>query len=473
METPGCPGCRQRDAANAELAQRVAALEEHVRQLRGLLGRNASNSSVPPSANPPAAPKPVVKEKSERKPGAQPGHRPHLKQFLPPERVTHFVPFIPKQCRRCQAPLPPTAQPDDAEPTRFQVADLPPVRAEVTEYQGHSRTCPDCGTVTKAAIPEAHMRHSIGPGLAAATIYLAGCHQVSKRGLEEIVETLFDVPVALGTLSNLEAEMSQALTAAHAEALAAVQAAPAKNVDETGWKRHQHKCWLWVAVATHAVGQVAAFVIGNRGLAGLAALLGSSIKGVVISDRWVAYHQVPKHRRQLCWAHLIRDFQGLVDLGGKSKKFGDELLLLAEDVFVWWYRVRDGTMSRATMRTYVDSQRFWLRDLLARGSVCGCAKTEALCKGLLELEPALWTFVRREGVEPTNNWAERALRKAVLWRKKAFGCHSERGCRFVERVLTVVQTLRLQKRGVWRFLHNTLQATRAGQTPPRLLVAKG
>lgn len=473
METPGCPGCRERDARIAEWEARVAALEEKVRQLTALLGRNSSNSSVPPSANPPSAPQPVVKEQTGRKPGAQPGHPPHLKQLLPPERVTQLIAFVPSTCAHCQTPLPKQPQADDPEPTRFQVADLPPVRAEITEYQGHSRTCPQCGAVTKAAIPEACTRHSIGPGLAAATVYLAGCHQVSKRGLEEIVETLFDVPVALGTISNLEEEMSQALVAAHAEALQAVQEASAKNVDETGWKKHGAKCWLWVAVATHTLGRVSAFAIHGRGLAGLATLLGARIRGVVISDRWAAYKHLPVHRRQLCWAHLRRDFQALVDLGGRAQAYGNDLLMLAEDVFVWWYRVRDGTMSRSTLRTYVDSQRPWLRDLLARGTGSGCAKTATLCKGLLEVEPALWTFVRHAGVEPTNNWAERALRKAVLWRKQAFGCHSERGCRFVERILTVVQTLRLQKRGVWRFLHETLQASRANQTKPRLLTTEG
>jgi transposase len=473
MEAPTCQGCRERDAVIAQLMARLAALEEEVRQLKALLGRNSSNSSVPPSANPPSAPKPVVKAKTGRKQGAQPNHPPHLKQWLPPERVTKLIAFVPSHCQRCQTPLSKQTGPADPEPTRFQVADLPPVRAEITEYQGHSRTCPECGEVTKAAIPEQHTRHSIGPGLAAATVYLAGCHQVSKRGLEEIVETLFDVPVALGTISNLEEEMSQALSEPHNEALQAVRQAAAKNVDETGWKRHKHKCWLWVAVARHALGQVAAFAIHGRGLTGLAALLGKPIRGVVISDRWVAYKHLPVHSRQLCWAHLIRDFQGLVDLGGKSKELGHELLMLADDVFLWWHRVRDGTLSRATLRSYVEGQRPWLRELLSRGSVSGCAKTAALCQGLLELEPALWTFVRREGVEPTNNLAERALRKAVLWRKKAFGCHSERGCRFVERILTVVQTLRMQKRSVWWFLKAALQATRDGQTKPRLLAADG
>jgi transposase len=468
MENPACPGCHERDARLDEHAARIVALEEQVRQLTALLGRNASNSSLPPSANPPAAPPPVIKPKSGQRCGGQPGHPPHLKQLLPPERVSRTIPFVPTHCGHCHRRLPAQPGPDDPEPTRFQIADLPPVRAEVIEYQGHARSCPSCGQLTRHAIPAEHCRHSIGPGLAAAMAYLAGCHQVSKRGIEEVVETLFEVPVALGTVANLEQEVSAALAAAHAEAQRAVQQAAVKHADETGWKKHGKKCWLWVA----ATPQAAVFVLhAGRGLAALALMLGASISGIVISDRWCAYQHLPAYRRQLCWAHLRRDFQGLIDLGGEAKEFGLELDLFAEDVFHWWYRVRDGTLTRSSLRTYIDSQRPWLRDLLARGSVCGCAKTAALCGQLLTLEPALWTFVRQQGVEPTNNHAERVLRKAVLWRKKSFGCVSDGGCRFVERILTVVQTLRLQRRQVWQFLQESIAAHRAHQAAPFLISA--
>ena len=437
-----------------------------MRQLKALLGRHAGNSSLPPSANPPAAPAPVKKPKSRRRPGAQPGHPPHLKHLLPPDRVTHPVPFVPAHCRRCRMPLPADAGPDDPEPTRFQVADLPPVRAEVIEYQGHARRCRCCGEVTRAPIPAEHRRYSIGPGLAAAAGYLAGGHQVSKRGIEEILEALFEVPVALGTVSNLERELSESLAGAHAEAVRAVREAPVKHADETGWKKHGKKCWLWAA----ATAQVAAFAIhAGRGLAGLAVLLGATAAGIVVSDRWCAYRHLPVYRRQLCWAHLRRDFRGLIELGGQAEEIGLALELFAEDVFHNWYRVRDGTLKRSSLRTYVDSQRPWLRALLARGRASGCAKTAALCGQLLELEPALWTFVRHEGVEPTNNHAERVVRKAVLWRKKSFGSVSEGGCRFVERVLTAVQTLRLQRRPVWHFLQQSIIAHRAHQPGPSLL----
>src|SRR5262249_27395106 len=332
MEVPDCAGCRARDARIATLEEQVRHLQDELRQLKAQLGRHAGNSSLPPSGNPPAAPPPARKPRSGRQRGAQPDHPPHLKHLLPPERVTRFERFVPTHCRRCRAPLAPAAGPDDPEPTRFQVADLPPVRAEVTEYQGHGRRCPCCGEVTWQAIPAERCRHSIAPGLAAAMGYLAGCHQVSKRGIEEIVETLFEVPIALGTIANLEQELSAALAAAHAEAVQAVQQAPVKHADETGWKKHGQKCWLWVA----ATAQVAAFVLhAGRGLAGLAALLGAAIGGIVISDRWCAYRQLPVYRRQLCWAHLRRDFRGLIDLGGVAKEYGSELDLFAEDVFHW------------------------------------------------------------------------------------------------------------------------------------------
>jgi transposase len=258
------------------------------------------------------------------------------------------------------------------------------------------------------------------------------------------------------------------LAPAHAEAVAAVQAAPVKHADETSWKQAGRLCWLWTAVNS----TVACFLIhARRGAAGLTALLGETITGIVCSDRWGAYERLGVYQRQLCWAHLVRNFQALVDRGGRGQAIGEELLCLAEDVFHWWYRVRDGTMRRATLRTYIDGQRPWLRALLARGSVCGCAKTEALCRDLQEWEPALWTFVRVEGVEPTNNAAERALRPAVLWRRRSFGCHSEGGCRFVERMLTAVQTLRLQERGIIDYLVEAITAHRQGSAAPQLLPA--
>jgi transposase len=466
MDAPPCPGCQQRDETIAELRLRLTALEARVRDLEDQLGRNATNSSLPPSANPPGAPKLPPKTPTGRKTGAQPGHPAHLRRRLPPQRLQHTRDFVPRHCQRCHEPLPPGPAADDPEPTWHQVAELPRLAAEVTEYRGHFRTCPGCGTLNHAAIPAELKAHSVGPRLAATLAYLAGRHHLSQRGLEELVEDVFDVPLSLGTVGHLAEQASAALAPAHAEAVQAVREAAVKNVDETGWKRAGDRCWLWAA----ATATVVAFVIhARRSVAGLQALLGNVVTGIVGSDRWSAYRRVPLHRWQVCWAHLVRDFQAMVDRADAGSPIGEELLCCAEELFTWWHRVRDGTLSRSTLRRYVAELRPWVRSQLEAGRDCGCAKTAGTCRELLAVEPALWTFVRVEGVEPTNNHIERLLRPAVLWRKRSFGSQSESGCRFVERLLTVVQTRRLQGRPVLGYLYEALVAHRAGLPAPKLL----
>jgi transposase len=464
MAKPTCPGCRERDHRIARLEQQVAELIAEVRDLKARLGQNASNSSLPPSANPPDAPKPVVKTPTGRKPGGQPGHPPHLRLRLPPERLQQTIHYIPQVCEECQAVLPAKPGAKDPQPIWHQVAELPKMLAEITEHQAHGRTCRNCGHVTWEKIPDAIRAHVTGPRLSAVLSYLSGCPHVSKRGIEEIVETVFAAPIALGTVANLEGEMSAALAAAHAEAHQAVQSARSKHVDETGWKQAGKPCWLWAAATT----LVACFVIHpTRSALGLAALLGKKIKGIVCSDRWSVYGQLQLGLRQLCWAHLKRDFQKLVDRGGEAKIIGEMGLGAVEVIFEVWYRFRGGGISRRQMQWEIARIRATLREWLERG--CDCADAAAFCANVLAVEPALWTFVYKAGVEPTNNHIERLLRSGVLWRKRAFGCHSARGCRFVERILTVVQTLRLQKRPVVEFLYQTLLAHRQAQPAPSLL----
>jgi transposase len=467
MSETTCPGCLERDAVIATLLQRVQDLEGRVRELEGQLGRNASNSSVPPSANPPSAPKPVVKKRSGRQSGGQPGHRGHQRQRLPRERVNHVIPLIPARCECCQAPLQKQASPNDPEPVWHQFAELPRLAAVVTEFQGHARTCPDCGHVTREAIPQEIRAHAFGPRLAAVVSYLGGCQHVSQRGLEDVVEAVFGIPISLGSIDTLQGQMSEALQPPHQEIAAEVRQAAAKNVDETGWKQAGKKRWLWAAVTAKA----ALFVIHTRrGVAGLRALLGQVVVGLITSDRWSAYLAVPLWRRQVCWAHLRRDFQGMVDRGGGGAEVGRRLREQTRVVFGLWYKVRDGTRTREWLARQLESRvRPEVQALLRAGAACGCAKTAGMCAEILKVEPALWTFARVAGLEPTNNAAERALRPAVVWRKKSYGCHSEEGCRFVERLLSVTQTLRLQGRPVLEYLVKALDAHRGGLPIPQLL----
>jgi transposase len=210
----------------------------------------------------------------------------------------------------------------------------------------------------------------------------------------------------------------------------------------------------------------------QRGARGLKALLGEAITGIVISDRWWGYHGLPLEQRQVCWAHLKRDFQKCLERGGPGKAVGDVGLAVVEDVFTLWWAYREGLIDRPALGTQLEPVIEELRVALERGSGCADGKVVAFCDDLLTLYPALWLFAGVDGVEPTNNHAERILRMGVLWRKNAFGCHSESGCRFVERILTVVQTLRLQKRSVLNFLEESVIAHRSGTAAPALVVPR-
>ena len=459
MDASGCPGCSARDARIADLERRLAELEARLKT-------NASNSSTPPSANPLGAAKPVVKKKSKRKRGGQPDHPPHLKQLLPPERVTCTKHFVPKECAGCHAPLPREAGPDDPEPKRFQTIELPPITVEVSEFQAHARTCPCCGLVTHATIPAELRAHSVGPRLTATLSYLTGCHGLSKRGVEEIAETVFGAPIALGTVANLEQEVSAALAPAHQEALQAVRQADVKFADETSWKLWGQLCWLWAAATTN----VAVFVIhAKRSALGLAALLGEDIDGIVHSDRWHVYLQVPEERRQLCWAHLKRDFHKIVDYGGPSVFVGRRGLRIVKEVFAAWHAFQKGKVTRRQLQTLIEPLQRRLGKTLLEGGLGDDARGAKFCENLLTLESALWTFVTHEGVEPTNNHIERLLRRAVLWRRRSFGGNSAAGCRFVERILTVVQTCRLHGQNTLEYLCNAVHSHRTGLSCPCLL----
>jgi transposase len=459
MPDPSCPGCR-------ELERRVQELEAQIRDLLAKQKTNASNSSIPPSANPLGADKPVKKEKSERKRGGQPGHEPKLKQMLPPERVTRTEVFVPEECSGCHAPLPREAGPDDPEPKRFQTIELPPIVLEVVEYQAQGRVCPCCGKVNCATIPADIREHSVGPRLTGALSYMSGNLGLSKRNIEEWAADVLGAPIALGTVANLEQEVSAALEPAHQEAVEAVRQAKVKFADETSWKLWGKLCWLWAA----ATANIAVFVIhAKRGAVGLAAILGEEIDGILHSDRWNVYLQVPAERRQICWAHLKRDFRKIVDRGGPSVFVGRRGLRIVKEVFAAWHQFQEGKVTRRKLETIMKPLQFRLNKALVEGAFGDDARVAKFCENVLNLESAVWTFVTTKGVEPTNNFMERLLRRAVLWRKRSFGCNSDKGCRFVERILTVVQTCRLRGRNVLEYLHQSVHARRQGESCPKLL----
>lgn len=438
--------------------QRLHALQGQVDDLRHRLGRNSGNSSRPPSTDAPAVKPPPPRPPSGRRRGGQPGHDRHQRALLPPD---HIVPLKPARCRGCGHLL----GGQDPQPLRRQILELPPIRPHVTEYQLHRLACPRCGLATCARLPNGTPTGGQGPRLQSVLSLMTGAYRMSKRMVQTFCADVLGVPVSVGQVCASEALTASATGAAVEELCDHVRSRTA-NVDETGWRQGRRRGWLWTVVTrTATVFKVSLSRAGSvaRGL------VDPSAGQVITTDRYKGYDWLPLRQRQVCWAHLVRDFQAMVDRANAGSPVGEELLCCAQDLFTWWYRARDGTLSRSTLRQYLGVVRSMVREQLAAGAACGCAKTAGTCRELLAIEPALWTFVRVEGVEPTNNAAERALRHAVQWRKTSYGTDSAAGSRFVGNILTVVATCRQQGRNALDYLTEVCQAWIRAVPPPSLL----
>lgn len=444
-----------------ERVQRVERLEQRVEQLERQLRRRGG----PPSSESGTAPMSGRKSKrrsSGRSRGGQPGHEGHGRSLVPLDHVDEMIPVKPASCRQCRQPL----TGDDPHPMRHQVIEVPQVQARVTEYRMHTLRCTHCTTLTEAEWPEGVPRNTFGPSVQAWVGLLSGSYRMSKRNIVSLLHDAFGLELSLGTVSRLEQHVSDVLATPVEDARAYVRQQPAVNIDETSWREGTDKAWLWTA----ATEEVTTFAIRqSRGSDVAQELLGDNATAVVGSDRFTAYRYLPVANRQLCWAHLQRTFEVFTERGGQAAKIGTVLLEQVDTLFTWWHRIRDGTLEWSSFRTYLSRIRHRIHMELLYGQLLADPQTATTCANLLQVEPAMWTFASKPGVEPTNNAAERALRHGVLWRHTSFGTQCAAGSRFVERMLTVRTTLRQQRRSVLEYLATACQATLHNQPAPSLL----
>src|SRR6266571_566927 len=445
------------------LEARVATLEDMVRTLQEQLNQTSRNSSRPPSSDPPQSQRPR-RPRGQRRRGGQPGHPGQTRTLVPVEDVDEVVVLKPKQCSGCHAPL----SGDDPTPFRHQVIEIPPIKPMITEYQWHQLVCPECGETTRAPWPAGVPSGTYGPRVHATVALCTGSYRLSKRTTGQVMDDVFGVPMSVGTISQSEQATTEVVAEPVEEARAYVQEQSVAHLDETSWRQGDKRAWLWVAVTS----LVTVFLVRmSRGGQVARELLGEKFSGILVTDRYSAYNWYPVRWRQVCWAHLLRDFEAMRGRGGCSEEIGDALLAQAHQMFAWWHRVREGTLKRSSFRSYMSPLRQEVERLLEAGSRCGVPKTAGMCRDILKRREALWTFVQVEGVEPTNNTAERSIRPGVLWRKGSFGTQSEEGSRFVESMMTVVATLRQQKRSVLEYLTTACEAALRGEEAPSLLPA--
>ena len=448
-------------AENQRLVTENQTLRAEVAELKEKFGKNSSNSSKPPSSDTPANRPQRTREKSGRMQGAQRGHRKHERTLLPVEKARSVTEVRPVSCRRCGHRL----RGKDAAPKRHQVVDVPPIEPVFDEWRLHTLACPACAHRTEAILPEGVPTLGYGPGVDAMVGQLAGELRLSKRTTAETMTHVLGVPMSVGAVMDAQNRVMEALAAPMQEAMVHAQAQPIKHADETPIWQKEARGYLWVCVTA----MVTVFSIQlSRSGASARAFLGTAV-GVLVTDRYSGYSWWPAASRQVCWAHLVRDFCALADRGGESARVGNGLLEEAKRMFGWWQRVREGTLSRATFRVYMRSVTKRVEALLLEGQTVDHPKTRGTCKKLWKHRVSLWTFVRREGVEPTNNHAERAIRFGVLWKRMSHGTMSREGSLFVARILTVRATLRQQGRNVHAYLRHVCQTHRNGQPQPSLL----
>lgn len=461
-----------------EMKQLIAELEVKQQELLEKLNRTSKNSSSPPSADPLNAKKKAVKKKSGLKVGGQPGHKGAIRFLYSESDCAQVINLKPELCSGCGSPL----EGEDANPYRHQHIEIPPIKPIIIEHRLHQLECGECGKTTRAKLPFDDDVNHYGARVVAIVAVLSGLYRHSQRMVKMAMQEIFDIRLSLGTINKLRMEASTAVEKAVEEAKTYIQNAAVVGADETSFNQKNmdgcngknRQAWLWTAVTP----LVTFFqIILTRCTDAAKNLLGESFAGILTSDRYASYNWVSVEQRQLCWAHLKREFIKIQERKGVSQQIGTELLEQQEKLFDLWYQVRDGTLSRCEFRSAVEPIGNSFKSTLQEAASyeigskenTPLAKTVRTCRQLLKVEPALWLFVTVEGVEPTNNAAERAIRPAVIWRRTSFGSQTQAGSTFVGRMLTVVTTLKSQHRNVLEFMASSVKAARDGQPSPSLL----
>jgi transposase len=461
---------------NAKQAREIAEKEKQIADLERQLAlrqQNSTTTSKPPSSDGLAGRQRERgrRAKSRRKPGGQPGHPGHSRPLVPAERVNATVDLVPKACRHCRRPL--HARDHVGDPRRHQVTELPAIEAHITEYRCHRRRCRVCGRTTQAPLPD-EIEGQFGPQLTALIAYLTVVCRLPRLVVQRFLEGALQIPISLGSTQKAWEETSAAVAAAYDELQAALPTQPVLNADETGHRTNAAKRWLWTLVAPTFVFYT---IATSRGSDVLRRLLGATFGGILGSDRLPTYTTYAASQRQFCWAHVTRNLLRAQELAktAAAKRFCREALALQRRLFRLWHRfrrdprVRGGPITREQLiaKAFPLEKAFFA---LAERAV-NVADTDAsnLARAFFEHHRHFFTFVHEEGVEPTNNLSERALRHAVQWRKISFGNRSEEGERAVARLLTVTRTCQLQQLNVLVYLTAAIRTHRRHQAVASLL----
>jgi transposase len=429
------------------LLERVKVLEERV-------NLDSNNSSKPPSSNGPGQMNRAQRRASERKRGAQPGHKGHTRAMLDENQVDRLVDCKPEAVCECGGHVELADQPQ-----RHQVFEVPPMRAQVDEYRLYSGRCANCGRAHSGVLPLGVPKGQLGPRALSLVGVLGTRYHLTQRKIRNLLDQLMGLSFSVGAISQAHGKLAHALKAPVAEAAASLCKAEALWMDETHYPREGIANRVWAAVQP----LLAVFAIyPSRARYVILDFIGEQCAAVVTTDRYAGYAFIDAERRQVCWAHLLRDFNRIGQRQGVAGQIGRRLLGLGLVMFRWRDKGRLGDKLAGLQRR--------VRATLERGMAQPlCPRTAKTCANILKLWSALWTFTTNTALSPTNNAAEQALRSIVLKRKISGPTRSLRGDQFVSRGFSVHETCLRQGVDLWKFMHEAVVASMANTTPPSLI----
>jgi len=447
------------------LVQRMEGLERKVAQLE----RDSTNSNKPPSSDGPKTNRGTEKRgASGRKPGGQEDHPGRTRMRVPESDISEKVDHKPTNCEQCGEVFLEESETEVVE--RRQVFEIPEIKPTIIEHIFYKTTC-KCGHQTRLAVPE-WIFSGTGERLQTHMSYFTSEARLSRRGVERVMEEVFHIPMGLGTVQNRLEDTSEVLGPICKELEELLLEQSTLNIDETSYPHNKKLAWLWVFVAS---GFVFFAIRASRASKVLKELLGELFDGIIICDRFSAYVKYQKDRgcglMQFCWAHIIRDVKGVgyALAQNSGKPFAVLMRVRIGAVFRMWHAFKKGCMLRQTLIEKVQPQIEDMQAFLEENRSSQAKEVRTLCKGLLKKWDSLFTFIYHEGVEPTNNLAERMVRPGVQTRKISYGTRSEKGQILRARLLTVSQTCRIQGRNPLDFLLAAIHANRYGLAIPSLL----
>jgi transposase len=451
-------------AALAEALAEIARLRAEIVGLKERLRQNSRNSSKPPSSDMGRGKMP--KAPAGREPGGQPGHAGTTRELVPPEKVDEVVDQDPELCANCGTLL---VDAPRLDADIRQIVETPEFKAFVREFRLWKKRCPKCGGFTRGKLPPGSPKGAFGPRIQATTAMLSGRFRLSRREVRSLLRLMAGVEMGLGSVQACCEAASGAMASTHGDLHAEVKVASAVHADETGFGRcGDLRMWLWNA--TSDLTEVFRLLPG-RGGAQAKDLLGEGFSGILHRDRWKPYEHLPSARSQLCHAHLRRHFQAMLEDEGETATQGAMLKLASDRAFHLWHQFERREINRQILiqRMKPIQKEIQQRLVVLRNHPDTQKKARGIAKDLLRQWESLWTYVQHEGAVPTNNEAERALRKAVLWRKGSFGVNSLQGAAFVERILTLAGTTRRRGLGLLEWLTQAIQADLDGKPAPSLV----